>query len=121
MSRRTSGGVPFHGEINTSDATNKVAFDLYNAARTALTVGSNDSVTIESYSIVVNATGTSVSLLSGSTGAGGSVLRSGNFAAKNGMAGSQCELLLKKGDVPNLSSADAVAIVAQIEGRIYRG
>lgn len=116
--RRTSGGVPFHGEFQ-GDGASPGPIILYDAQRNVIAVNATDRVVIEAYHIMSTAA-TIVSLLSGIGSAAGSFLRAGVFAAKSGMAGSEVELHCKKGEVPYISSADSSVIYAMIEGRIYR-
>lgn len=113
------GGVPFHGEFQADGAT-PGPIVLYNTAtRAVLSVGANDQVVIMSYHIMTTAA-VIVSLLSGITGAAGSVLRSGSFPALGGMAGSGVELVCKKGEVPYISTDDTSVVYAMIEGRIFK-
>lgn len=113
-------GMPFHGEVDTANATAGVLFTLYpSGSSVEYILGANDQVVIESYSVVTD-TLLAVSLQIGTSYAAGKRLRSGKFAANSGMAGSDVELVCTKGVKPAILASDVGTVNAQIEGRIFK-
>lgn len=110
-------GIPFHGEVDTANATAGVAFVLYTPGGVVYTLGANDRVVITAYNVVTDTT-VGVFLQDG-TGGAGKVFRKGLFAANSGMAGVNVEFVGSKGVYPQIRSSDLATINAQIEGRIF--